>query len=76
MFDHLSHILISKFHVDPDAINPAATLEALELDSLDVVELGLVMEKELGARLTDDELVEAQSLDAIVELAERRVTKV
>jgi acyl carrier protein len=76
MFDQLTHILISKFHVDPAAIDPAATLEGLQLDSLDVVELGLVMEKEMGAHVTDDELVEAQRLDAIVLLAERRAATV
>jgi acyl carrier protein len=72
MLDHLTHILVSKFHVDPAAINPSVTLDVLQLDSLDVVELGLVIEKEMGARITDDELFEAQSLEAIVRLVERR----
>jgi len=76
MFAQLTEILISKFHVDPADIVPGATLEGLELDSLDVVELGLVLEKEFGARITDDELVDAQRLDAIVELTQRRAATV
>jgi acyl carrier protein len=73
MFKQLSHILVTKFHVDPAALTPDTTLEALQLDSLDIVELGLTMQQELGANLSDDDLVGAQRLDAIVELAEQRV---
>ncbi|AGL15834.1 acyl carrier protein [Actinoplanes sp. N902-109] len=76
MYEKLSEILVSRFHVDPADLDPTATLETLELDSLDVVELGLVLEKEFGARVTDDELVEAQRLDAILALVERRVARV
>lgn len=76
MFDQLRQIMATKFQLDPAEITPEATLKDLELDSLDIVELGLVMTKELGVSLSDDELLEAQSLNAIVELAQARSARV
>ena len=73
MFDALSQILTGKFRLDRDLIVPGVTLQDLDLDSLDVVELTLAIEKETGAKVTDDELLELQSLDGIAELLERRV---
>lgn len=74
MFQQITDILVGKFHVDPAAVTPDVTLTDLELDSLDIVELGLTMQQELGTTLTDDDLVNAGSLGAIVELAGQRVT--
>jgi acyl carrier protein len=76
MFQQLSEILISKFQLDVEEIDPSATLDELGLDSLDLVELALIIEKEFGARVSDDELAETQRLDAIVELVEGRGAKV
>ncbi|WP_223874418.1 acyl carrier protein [Salinispora mooreana] len=76
MFDQLRQIMATKFQLDLAEITPESTLKDLELDSLDIVELGLVMNKELGVSLSDDELLEAQSLNAIVELAQARSARV
>jgi acyl carrier protein len=74
MYDQLKQILASKFQIDPEHIAPSSRLSDLELDSLDIAELALVMEKELDAKVTDDELIETQQLDSIAELASRRQT--
>jgi acyl carrier protein len=62
--------------LDAEEIAPSSTLEELQLDSLDLVELALVIEKEFGARVSDDELADTQQLDAIVDLVEARSAKV
>ncbi|HWH01657.1 MAG TPA: phosphopantetheine-binding protein [Pilimelia sp.] len=72
MFEQLKQIMATKFQIDAAEITPDSTLKGLELDSLDVVELAMVVEKELGARISDDELAEAQQLDRIVELISSR----
>lgn len=72
MYEQLKQILASKFQINPDHIAPDSRLSELELDSLDIVELALVMEKEMGAKVSDDELIETQQLDSIAELALRR----
>jgi len=76
VFEQLKQIMTTKFQLNPADVAPEATLEGLELDSLDLVELSLVMEKELGVRISDDELAETQQLEAIIRLAESRSAKV
>jgi acyl carrier protein len=76
MYIQLKQILTTKFQLDEAEIEPSSTLEDLQLDSLDLVELALVIEKEFGARVSDDELAEIQELEAIVGLVESRSAKV
>ena len=72
MYEQLSAIIGRKFQLSPDQITPASTLNDLGLDSLDVVELALVIDEELGVHLTDDELVAAGHVGAVAELAASR----
>ncbi|MFI7209850.1 acyl carrier protein [Micromonospora maritima] len=76
MFEQIKAIMVRKFQLDPADVLPDASLTDLQLDSLDLVELSLVLEKELNARISDDELAEAQQLDAIVDLVAQRGAKV
>jgi acyl carrier protein len=76
MFQQLTEILTSKFQLEDSDISPSVTLEDLGLDSLDLVELALIIEKEFGAKVSDDELAEAQQLDTIAGLVEVRSAKV
>ncbi|SCF49709.1 acyl carrier protein [Micromonospora matsumotoense] len=76
MYDQIKDIVASKFQIDPAEITPDRSLTDLELDSLDVVELSLVIESELGARVTDVELAEAARIDQIARLVESRSARV
>lgn len=76
MFEQLTEILTSKFQLEDSDISPSVTLDGLGLDSLDLVELALIIEKEFGAKVSDDELAEAQQLDTIAGLVEARSAKV
>ena len=72
MFDTLKDMLVSKLKVTPETVTPDATREDIELDSLAVVELSLVLEKELGLTISDDELLEAATVGDMVRLMEER----
>ena len=72
MFETLKNILVDKLKVSPDQVVPEATKEDVELDSLAVVELSLVLEKELGLKISDDELMELDTVGEIVALMEQR----
>jgi acyl carrier protein len=72
MFEDLKQILMSKFQVDGAAIVPEAAIEDLELDSLDLVELGLELEGRFGLHISEDELAQARKVEDILELAESR----
>jgi 3-oxoacyl-[acyl-carrier-protein] synthase-3 len=72
MYEQLKQIMERKFQVPIEDIEPAATLNDLGLDSLDLVELALAIEREIGVRVTDDDLAEAGRLDSIVDLVMSR----
>ncbi|MET9428534.1 phosphopantetheine-binding protein [Streptomyces sp. NPDC003036] len=76
MFEQLKSILVDKLKVSPEAVTPEATREEIELDSLAVVELSLMLESELGLKISDDELVEAPTVGDIVVLMEQRGAKI
>jgi acyl carrier protein len=65
-------VLTTSFRVSEEAITPEATLADLDLDSLDVVELSMLLQRELGARISDGELVELPNIEAIVRFLEDR----
>lgn len=59
-------ILTTTFGVPAEDISPDATFESLGLDSLDVVELTLVIEEELGVKIEDEELEDVRTVgDAV-----------
>ncbi|EFE72587.1 MULTISPECIES: acyl carrier protein [Streptomyces] len=73
MFETLKEILASKLKVAPGLITEEATREEAELDSLAVVELSMLLEKEYGITISDDELMEAENIGEMARMmAERR----
>lgn len=52
----LTTILTEQFGVPAEEITDDATFEALGLDSLDLVEVTLVIDEELGIRIPDERL--------------------
>ncbi|GIF14547.1 acyl carrier protein [Actinoplanes teichomyceticus] len=76
MFDTVKKVLVSRFQVPAEDIEPEASLEDLELDSLDLVELATILESEYGVRITDDEIAEAKQVGAVADLAARKAATV
>jgi acyl carrier protein len=44
-----------EFGADPDQLRPEATLEELEIDSLDLFELGQILNQEYGIEVNPDD---------------------
>ncbi|MER5739757.1 MULTISPECIES: phosphopantetheine-binding protein [unclassified Streptomyces] len=76
MFEQLKEILVNKLKVDPEQITLEATREDIELDSLAVVELSLVLENELGVAVSDDALLEAETVGDMLALIEQGSARV
>ncbi|MDW6065435.1 acyl carrier protein [Streptomyces sp. NPDC000941] len=76
MFDTLKEILVNKLKVTPEQVVPEATREDVELDSLAVVELSLVLDKEFSIVISDDELLEVDTIGDMARLMEERSAKV
>lgn len=53
VYDHLVTLLNDKFEVEADRIAPEATLDALELDSLAIVELYVTLQEQWQIPLDD-----------------------
>lgn len=76
MYDHIKDMLVSSFNVPPDEVHPEATLEELELDSLDVVELAAVIKDRLGVQVSEEELADLMRIGAIADLVGSRAARV
>jgi acyl carrier protein len=75
LFATFKTMLVDTFGVPEDDVAPDATFEALGLDSLDVVELTLVLEEETGVKLEDEELEDVRTVqDAIDKVNEKQVS--
>ncbi len=69
----ITEVLAEDFGVPEDDIAPDATFEALGLDSLDVVELTLVLEEKTGVKLEDEELEDIRTIQqAVDKIAEKQ----
>jgi acyl carrier protein len=55
-YPHIEQVLIKKYDVKPEAINPAATLAELGLDSLSVAELIFDLSDHYGIDIPDERL--------------------
>lgn len=61
--DSLTSILHSKFGLPTSDLHGAVTFEELGFDSLALIELSLSIQKELGVRLDEGDLLPTQTTD-------------
>jgi acyl carrier protein len=62
----VTRVLVDEIGVDPDLISPDATLELLDVDSLDLVEVAQVVEEQWGFRIRAENAKGVETLgDAI-----------
>ncbi len=76
VYDRVKELLIEKFGVPADDITPQSTFEAMDLDSLDLVEFALAAEEDLGVRISDEEAEQLTTLEDTVTLLEAKGAKV
>ncbi len=69
MYDKLVSYAAKQLEIDPSEITPDSTFESLGIDSLDVVEMIMDLESELGVELEmeDQKITTFQELAAFVE---------
>ena len=72
--DKINDFLVDEFEVDEEEIAPAANLkDALELDSLDFVDLVVAVESNFGVKLVGEDFVNIVTLQDFYDLIERKI---
>ena len=63
---------LEEFGAEPAAITPEATFEALDVDSLDLVELAQIVQEEYGVELRGEDMPKLKTVDDAVTLIASR----
>lgn len=74
-YDTLKKIIIEDLKVPSDLVSPEASLEDVEFDSLTLVELTVILERDLGVDIQDQELRDMATLADMGRLVEHRVAQ-
>lgn len=69
IIDTTNTFLIEEFEVEPEVIQPEANLkESLDLDSLDYVDLVVIIESNFGIKLESKDFTNVQTFDNLYDL--------
>jgi acyl carrier protein len=71
--ERITRILLDDFKVRPEAMGADTTFGDLNFDSLVIVELALVLDKEFDIELDDGELTDAMTVADAAELVSAKV---
>ena len=72
----INEFLINEFEVDPEKITPAANLrETLELDSLDYIDLVVVIESTFGFKVKPEDFTNIDTFKSFYDYVIQRVAE-
>lgn len=74
-YETLKKIFINDLKVPEDLVTPEATLKDIEFDSLALVELTVILERDLDVEIHEDELKEVATLADMALLIDDRVAR-
>ena len=74
IIDKINEFLIEEIEIEPDDMNPDALLtKDLGIDSLDFVDIVVIVEKTFGFKILGEELVEIKTLGAFYDFIENKL---
>ena len=72
-FELVKTFLVESFELDPAVVVPTAHLiEDLDLDSIDAIDLAVVLEERTGLGVTEQELIQIRVVQDVVDLILRK----
>ncbi len=75
IFEKIKELMLSRIMVAPEAITWDALLkEDLEVDSLDMVELAMMLEDEFQIKVPDDVIVDVKTVGDVVGFVESSIS--
>jgi len=67
----VNRVLVEEFEIDPGLLKPEALLyEDIGLDSLDAVDLIVMVDKELGVKIKEEDAREIKTLENVYQVIE------
>lgn len=76
MYQKVKDLVAEHLGIEPDGIKPESTLEELGADSLDIVELTMVIEEYFNIEISDDVVEQTfTTVKSVVDYLEANVTK-
>lgn len=72
-YERFTEILINQFEVQPEEVRPDITFEELELDSLFLVELGLVVRRDFAVEIGEDDATPRSTVADVVKVIEAQL---
>jgi acyl carrier protein len=74
--EKVNEFLISEFELEPDQLTPDALLkDDLEIESLDFVDIAVVIEKEFGFKVVGEEMVDVRTLGDLYDYIHKKVAR-
>lgn len=72
--EKLTEILVSEFEIEQEKITPEASIQSdLGIDSLDVVDMVVLIQDEFGIKLQSQDFKDVKTFDDLVNLLEKFV---
>jgi acyl carrier protein len=72
--EKLTEILVSEFEIEAEKITPEASIQSdLGIDSLDVVDMVVLIQDEFGIKLQAQDFKDVKTFDDLVKLLEKFV---
>lgn len=72
-FDQVKQILVERFAIDPAKIQPETNLQTeLKLDSIDGVDLLMIIQEVFGVRISDSVFENVHTVDQLVKAIQRK----
>ncbi|MDR1354475.1 MAG: phosphopantetheine-binding protein [Oscillospiraceae bacterium] len=70
-FEKLSSILVEQFGISKESISTTTPIEELGLDSLEIMDLVVILEDEFGVSIDDNQIYASNQLGELVNFIER-----
>ena len=67
-FEYLRSVMVREFDLGEEEIQPATEFEALDLDSIDAVDLAVSIEEETGFQFDTDDMPKLRTVQDVVDL--------
>lgn len=68
----ITELLVDELDIEPDLITDSATLEELDLDSLDLVEIGQIVDQKYGVRIRASDAEGVENIGDVVQMVHKK----